>query len=64
MCVRERERERESFSDLLNIEKNSTESTNYSTKYLEMCEVYTDEGGVKLLYHGLLTCTIDYPDPE
>ena len=70
VCVREREREREgereSFfrsSDGI-LKKNSTESINYSTKYLEMCEVYTDEGGIKKLYHGLSTCTIDIPDPE
>ena len=26
-----------------------------------MCKVYTDEGGIKLLYHGLSACTGDNP---
>ena len=30
----------------------STTLTNFSTNYLVMCEVCTDIGGIKLLYHG------------
>ena len=28
-----------------------TTLTNFSTKYLTMCKVYTDVGGIKWLYH-------------
>ena len=28
-----------------------TTLTNFSTKYLVMCKVYTDVSGIKLLYH-------------
>ena len=28
-----------------------TTLTNFSTKYLMMCKVYTDEGGIKQFYH-------------
>ena len=28
-----------------------TTLTNFSTKYLTMCKVYTDVGGIKQLYH-------------
>ena len=28
-----------------------TSLTNFSTKYLVMCKVYTDVGGIKYLYH-------------
>ena len=34
-----------------------TTLNNFSMKYLMMCKVYTDVGGIKLLYHGLPTCT-------
>ena len=34
---------------------------NYSTIYFILSKVYTDEGGIKYLYHGLSAGTIDNP---
>ena len=42
---------------------------NFTTKYFILSKVYIDEGGMKLLYHGLAVCTeiihslkvVDYP---
>ena len=35
--------------------------TNFSTKYFILSKVYTEEDGIKQLYHGLSTCTGDRP---
>ena len=31
--------------------------TNFSTKYFLLSKLFTDEGCIKLLYHGLYACT-------
>ena len=35
--------------------------TNFSTKLLIICKVYTGVGGIKYIYHGLSSCTGDNP---
>ena len=39
----------------------SPANENFDKKYFAMCKVYTDEDGIKYLYHGLSTCTEDNP---
>ena len=34
---------------------------NFSTKYFILSKVFTDEGEIRLLYHGLSTCVGDNP---
>ena len=38
-----------------------TTFTIFCTDYLGKCKVYINVGGIKFLWHGLYTCTLDNP---